>query len=219
MKYYNPLTFVKALAACAFLVFVTEVDAQTVYKCKVTRSDGSVTTEYGSTLCGNDPEHLKVDTSVGTTNYVGRSDPANEVSILLKSVNADIATGNSSEKLRSLKAIIDELLLEIDKSEISSIDGISYNPDKAHKKLAEIPEDIAHDLYAAIIAACNDRAENVCKLDAEIVDLRDSYQAYEKRKLEEERIKQRDIASRKDSIERDGQNTEGQSKLEEENAR
>ena len=134
-------------------------------------------------------------------------------------MNADIATGNSSEKLRSLKAIIDELLLEIDKSEISSIDGISYNPDKAHKKLAEIPEDIAHDLYAAIIAACNDRAENVCKLDAEIVDLRDSYQAYEKRKLEEERIKQRDIASRKDSIERDGQNTEGQSKLEEENAR
>lgn len=214
LKYYNPITFVKALAACAFLVFITEVHAQTVYKCKVARSDGTVTTEFSSTVCGNEHEHLEVDTSVGTTNYVGRSDPANEVSILLKAVNADIAAGRSSEDLRSLKTIIDELLLEIDKSERSRIGGISYNPDKAHKRLAEIPEDIAHDLYAAIIAACNNRAENICKLEAEIADLRDSYQAYEKRKVEEERIKQRDIASRKDSIERDGQNTEGQSKPE-----
>jgi hypothetical protein len=204
LKFYNWLICAKALAAFTCLAFITEVDAQTVYKCKVTRSDGSVTTDYSSIPCGNEHEHLTVDTSSGTTNYVGRSDPINEISILLKSVNADIAAGHSSAKLMSLKAIIEELQLEIDKYERSTVNSISYNPDKAHKRLTELPEEIAHDLYAAIIAACNERAENVCKLDAEISKLREPYQTYEKRKVEEELKKQRDIDSRKDKIAGEG---------------
>lgn len=214
LKYYNGLISVKALAACVFFSLPTAVHAQTVYKCKVARSDGSVTTEYSSIPCGNEHEHLTIDTSSGTTNYVGCSDPGNEISILLKAVHADIAAGHSSAKLMSLKAIIDELLLEIDKYERSTLDGISYNPDKAHKKFAEMPEEIAHDLYAAIIAACNDRAENVCKLDPEIDELRDLYLAYEKRKVEEELIEQRDIVSRKDKTTRDENNTKGQTNTE-----
>jgi hypothetical protein len=51
-------------------------------------------------------------------------------------------------------------------------------------------------------------------LDPEIDELRDLYLAYEKRKVEEELIEQRDIVSRKDKTTRDENNTKGQTNTE-----
>ena len=65
--------------------------AQSVFKCVIDNPDGSRQTVFSATPCAAESEHLMVRASALSVRKVGRSDPGNEVAVLLASAERDTA--------------------------------------------------------------------------------------------------------------------------------
>lgn len=129
--------------------------AQSVFKCVIANPDGSRQTVFSATPCAAESEHLMVRASALSVRKVGRSDPGNEVAVLLASAERDIASGHAGDQLRKLFSILEQLEAAIEQGE-------SAESGAPPKKLNLLPRDTADAIFAAALRACEEGAANIC---------------------------------------------------------
>ena len=129
--------------------------SQSVFKCVIPNPDGSRQTVFSATPCAGESEHLMVRASAHSVRKIGRSDPGNEVALLLASAERDIASGNTGQYLRKLFGILEQLEFAIEQGE-------SADSGAPPKKLSLLPRDTVEAIFASASLACEEGAENVC---------------------------------------------------------